>query len=252
MVMWKRKPGHKPTADRHLRQHEAELGYRARALDDVEARNWLVVNHLPLVRRMANAFARRGAEYEDLVQEGSLALMRAARTFEPERCICFATYGAYWIRSYMQRHLASLRSYQYAAPASIAYSGGRSRGRASPRQLLQTVSLDQPVSAGSQYPLGDNLAGDASTPEELVGRWQARDQVRRALGTALNDLEDDRGAVVINKRLLSNDPATLAEIGSELHLSREGARLLEQRLVKRMKVVFKNQDCADHHRQEVA
>jgi len=245
-MMWnrRRKPNQAAAARGLDRQTEAELGYRARELNDIEARNTLVESHMGLVKRMATSFARRGANFEDLVQEGSLALMRAAQTFEPERNIRFATYAAYWIRSHMQRYLASLRSYQYAAPASVAYSGGQSRGSAGRRRLLRTASLDAPASADSNRLLGDSLASDMSSPEDSVERLESRKKVRDALIKAFDDLDDERAAVVIEKRLLSDDPATLAEIGKELDLSREGARLLELRLIKRMKVVFADQEAA--------
>ncbi len=194
-----------------------------------------------LVKRMASAFARRGANFEDLVQEGNLALMRAAHTFEPERNIRFATYAAFWIRSHMQRYLASLRSHQYGAPASVAYSGGHSRGGGGKRRLVRTASLDAPLSADTTQTLVDSLASDLANPEEDVERSEARKRVRDALAQAYEDLDDKRAALVIEKRLLADDPSTLAEIGAELDLSREGARLLELRLIKRVKSVFAEQ-----------
>ncbi|MBN2359166.1 MAG: sigma-70 family RNA polymerase sigma factor [Deltaproteobacteria bacterium] len=237
MQMWNRKGQQKnPAPGRGLdRRTEAELAARARDHGDIEARNLLVESHLGLVRRMATAFARRGASFEDLVQEGGLALMRAAQTFEPERNLRFATYAAYWIRSHMQRYLASLRSYQYAAPASVAYSGGHSRGSAGARRLLRTTSLDAPVDSASDHALIDSIRSELGTPEETFERIESRDRVRRALVKAYRAIEDDRAAVVIERRLLSDDPATLAEIGRALDLSREGARLLELRLIHRMR-----------------
>jgi len=245
-MMWNRnrKPNRAAAAQGLDRQTEAELGYRARELGDIDARNTLVESHIGLVKRMATSFARRGANFEDLVQEGSLALMRAAQTFEPERNIRFATYSAFWIRSHMQRYLASLRSYQYAAPASVAYSGGQSRGSGGRRKLLRTASLDAPASADSDRSLGDTLASDTRSPEDSFERLESRDKVRVALMQAYEDLDDQRAAVVIEKRLLSDDPATLAEIGKELDLSREGARLLELRLIKRMKTAFVDEAAA--------
>ncbi|MFH1807500.1 MAG: sigma-70 family RNA polymerase sigma factor [Pseudomonadota bacterium] len=219
-------------------QLEAELGYRARELDDVDARNALVESHLGLVKRIARTYARRGGSYDDLIQEGSLALMRAAQTFEPERKVRFSTYAAFWIRSHMQRHMAWLRSHQYAAPASVAYSGGQSRGHAERRTLLRTVSIDAPIGEDSDQTLGNNLASEVGTPEALVSQRQVRRQLRQVILKSLDELGDARAEVVIHKRLLRDDPATLSEIGDELDMSREGARLLELRLIKKMRIIY--------------
>lgn len=234
-MMWNRKNS-TPRPELGLdKQTETELAQRAREQGDTVARNRLVESHLGLVKRMAAAFARRGANFEDLVQEGSLALMRAAETFEPNRNVRFATYAAYWIRSHMQRYLASLRSHQYAAPASVAYSGGKSRGTAGQRRLLRTASLDAPLGGESPRSLVDTLASELENPESVFERDESRDRVRAALIDAYEGLEDKRAAIVIEKRLLSDSPSTLADIGRELNLSREGARLLELRLIKRMR-----------------
>ena len=240
MNMWNRKrQAGQSNSKRGLdRETEAELATRAREHNDIQARNILVESHMGLVKRMATAFARRGASFEDLVQEGGLALMRAAQTFEPERNIRFATYAAYWIRSHMQRYLASLRSYQYAAPASVAYTGGHTRGAEGVRRLLRTASLDAPVNSETERTMIDTIQSDLGTPEEAVERVESRDRVRDALVKAYTEIEDDRAAVVIKRRLLSDDPATLAEIGKALDLSREGARLLELRLIRKMKLAM--------------
>jgi RNA polymerase primary sigma factor len=237
-MMWNRKIKQVRPDQGLDRDTEADLAYRARELNDDAARNRLVESHLGLVKRMAAAFARRGANFEDLVQEGSLALMRAAQTFEPDRQVRFATYAAYWIRSHMQRYLASMRSHQYGAPASVAYSGGQSRGSKGRRQLVRTASLDAPIAGDGNRTLGDALVTDDDGPESSVQRIESRERVRTALVQAFAELDDDRAAIVIQKRLLSDDPSTLAEIGEELDLSREGARLLELRLIKRMKAAM--------------
>lgn len=239
--MWNRKRSTSTSKMGLDRETEAQLAMAARDQGDDLARNRLVESHLGLVKRMASAFARRGANFEDLVQEGNLALMRAAQTFEPERNIRFATYAAFWIRSNMQRYLASLRSHQYAAPASVAYSGGYSRGNTSRRRLLRTASLDAKLKDDSQQTLGDSLASELNSPSENFERVETRQRVREALAKAYTDMGDERAALVIEKRLLAEDPSTLAEIGRELNLSREGARLLELRLMKRVRSAFVEQ-----------
>jgi hypothetical protein len=72
-------------------EDEVELGYRIQTWGDLEARNALVLANLGLVHLVANQMRRNGIRYDDLVQEGTLGLLRATETFEPHRGIRFST-----------------------------------------------------------------------------------------------------------------------------------------------------------------
>ncbi len=69
----------------------------------LEAMSTLVRRFEPLVRSIAAKFARQGVSYEDLVSEGRLGLMEAAKRYDPDRGARFSTYSAYWISHYVRR-----------------------------------------------------------------------------------------------------------------------------------------------------
>lgn len=82
------------------------------AIDDgMEAKNQLVASNLRMVQRVVNLYIRNGlgSEYNagDLMQDGTIALIRAAEKFEPERGFRFSTYAMYWIRSAVKRSQTS-------------------------------------------------------------------------------------------------------------------------------------------------
>jgi RNA polymerase primary sigma factor len=73
-----------------------------------EARRDIVRSHLRLVGLLVRPYARRGMPFADLLQEGTLGLMRAADLFEPDRGVLFATYARWWIRHTVLRAVADL------------------------------------------------------------------------------------------------------------------------------------------------
>src|SRR5687768_10302467 len=76
-------------------EDERALAERIQTWGDVDARNALVLANLGLVHLVANQMRRTGVRYEDLVQEGTLGLLRATETFEPDRNVRFSTYCVY-------------------------------------------------------------------------------------------------------------------------------------------------------------
>lgn len=139
-------------------QIEAELGYRARKLNSFESHDTLFNTHRELVRHMAISFAQHGADLEQLVQEGNLALIRAEQSYEREFDVSFATYAAYWIRSYMQRHLASLRSRLNLTLTLVTHLGNPDRRAADRRRFQRNGSPNTGVSADSDAQPGDGTA----------------------------------------------------------------------------------------------
>lgn len=92
------------------REEERELTRLACEGDEV-SRNRLIASNLRMVFKIVCEYRRRSSpEFEDLVQEGALGLMRAAEKFEPERGLRFMTYGAWWVRSFVTKALAERES----------------------------------------------------------------------------------------------------------------------------------------------
>jgi RNA polymerase sigma factor (sigma-70 family) len=211
-------------------EDERELARRIQGWGDIDARNILVMANLGLVHLVANQFRRPTTRYEDLVQEGTLGLLRATETFEPDRGVRFSTYSVYWIRAKIQRYLQ--RQDRDDVP-SIAGAGmvedenGRRR-----RPRAGKLSLERPVDDEDGRTLGDSIAAGTDNPEEVAARNQESERVKAVLQDIAGELEDPRMATIIRRRLLAEEPETLATLGHRLKLSREGARLLETKLLR--------------------
>jgi RNA polymerase sigma factor (sigma-70 family) len=220
------KPTRKLTAE-----EESELGYRIQTWGDVDARNILVMANLGLVHLVANQLRRPGYRHEDLVQEGTLGLLRATETFEPDRGIRFSTYCVFWIRAKVQRLLQKndREELPVVPGAEMQDNNGRRR-----RPRARALSLDAPVGTddGEDRLFGDTIADGSFTPEHQVLQQQRDQAVDEALHDIALQLGDERLGVIIEERMLADEPATLAVLGEQLHLSREGARLLEGKVLR--------------------
>jgi len=214
-------------------EDEALLGYRIQTWGDIDARNALVLANLGLVHLVANQMRRAGIRYEDLVQEGTLGLLRATETFEPDRGVRFSTYCVYWIRAKIQRLLQ--RQDRDDTPSIVGaemetLEGGRRR-----RPRSRAVSLDAPVGVsaeGDDRTVGDLVTDEHEDPEDASVRAERDRAVDRVLVDIAAELGDPRLKTIIERRLLADEPETLAVLGDRLNLSREGARLLENKVLR--------------------
>lgn len=205
----------------------------ARPEDDVRAltKDQLVRRHIGLVKQVARRYSIDASHYDDMIQEGTMGVLRAAETFDPKFKVKFSTYATYWIRTRIQRYLAAVRGHEFGAPASVAWACGRTRGKASYRPLARSLSLED-TKAAEGRPLEEVVPSDSVDPEEHASSVEVKARVAAALQVAAKRLNDPRTTLLIEERLLSDEPKTLAELGVKLDLSREGARLLEARLLR--------------------
>ena len=215
------------------------VGKGAKALT---ARNQLVLANYGLIHMVAQAYRRAGIRYEDLVQEGAMGLLRAAETFDPDRGVRFGTYAVYWIRSKVQRFIEHQRRETNPFMAGAQSVEGADGRRHIPR--TRAISLEQPLDADGERNLSDTVSDpDGVTPENWAMVEQAESRVAREVWRVCRELGDPRLEVIVRQRLLSSAPETLAEVGRRLQLSREGARLLEARVLTAARARL--QDLAD-------
>jgi RNA polymerase sigma-32 factor len=226
---------------------EGELARRWRA-GDQRAGAELVTGSLRQVVCIAHEYRRWGVPIDDLVQQGSIGLLKAAQRFDPDQGISLRTYAAYWIRAELRDYVVrcyrivrlgatrterrALRAYRTSSvedASELAARSGMPEARCNmlwPLLGQNDRSLDQPNAAG--VPGRESLRDVGLDPEALaLAREQARsagERVQRALAL-LSDRERD----IIWSRLAEEEPETLEALGRRLGVSRERVRQLESR-----------------------
>ncbi len=225
-----------------------------------EARDALVMHNLRLVYSIAGRYKGRGVSYVDLVQEGTLGLIRAAEKFEFEKGFRFSTYCFNWItqavrryvgdagtlvrfpthvqeqmgRLYKERALEHARTGMEPDDETLAEKLGMDIEKT--RQLLQLrnlgVSLDAPRFDDDETSLVETLAGDAFGDTEESAEQAS---LHRFLSHAVDKLENsERRVVVARWGLHDGPPLSRAEVAETMGVSREWVRQLERSALKKL------------------
>lgn len=224
----------------------------------------LVTSNLRLVVKLAKEVSKGGISLEDLIQEGNLGLMHAVRKFDPEVGVRLSTYAAWWIRAYMikaarrnsrlvridtshshrallpkmRREVAMLEGMGVTpTPALLASRLGIDESEAlelSVRLASREVSTEESIGREGHLSLGDSLPANDVAVDEMVSAHESDDVLTKKLREFADQLSG-RDAVIFERRLVAEDPATLRGLGSELGISRERVRQLESSLEKRLK-----------------
>ncbi len=237
---------------------EIELAKRIER-GDLEAKERMINSNLRLVVSQARRYQGHGLAIEDLVQEGMLGLIRAVEKFDWRRGFKFSTYGTLWIRQAIQRGLQN-QGRTIRVPVHIAQRQVKVRKIESElntklsreptdeeiaavadlpveevaelRELSRGLaSLDQPVGDEGETAFGDLLASDQPEPIDKVADAD-RDRRIKDVVEQLPDAE--RNVIQLRFGLAGDEPMTLKQAGSELGISVERARQLEERGLRRL------------------
>jgi RNA polymerase primary sigma factor len=205
---------------------ERALGHRIKDDHDEAAMTRLVEANLRFVVSYAKRYRGLGVSFLDLIHEGNLGLIEAARRFDPARNVKFITYGVWWVRESMMHVLAD-QTRAFSFPPKLFATLRRVPGGGTDVSLSEPVGRSAAGDEGSSRELGDLLEQDGvpAVVDEMIHQADLDE-----LAEALRDLDGkEREVVRLRFGLEDDEPRTLQEIGDRLHLSRERVRQIESR-----------------------
>ncbi len=241
---------------------EQDLAKRAKEGESF-AMHKLVESNLRFVVNIAKKYQGCGLSLVDLIQEGSIGLMTAAKKFEPERGYHFISYAVWWIRQAIVKavnekgravrlpmnRVGQLEQISKAEKNLIAYGEGKPSDEALSNATgiavddvkdlrfisREMVSLDAPVvtdKGGSRNVVGDFVPDASASPEDGL----VESSLKEKIGEVLSSLSEKERDIVENRFGLGGKEAqSLKQIGLRYGLTKERIRQIEKKALERMR-----------------
>ena len=248
-------------------EREFELAVKLSNTGDVEAAHELVVSHLPFVVKVAFQYRHYMLPVQDLVQEGTIGLMKAVKRFDPHKGFRLVSFAIWWIKAYIKNFI--LRSWNLVklgttqAQRKLFFRVGdigehsdeasrasriddlatqlkvktddviemEARVRARDWSLNETFGNDKDLS-----PL-ELLEDESANQESLMIEAETEQELSETTEKALQKL-DSRERFIVTKRFMDDNPWTLQKLGDHFGTSRERMRQIEKRALKKLKNEF--------------
>ena len=257
-------------------EEEKELAIRLRETGDVDAAYQLTTANLMLVVKIAMTFKREWQNVMDLVQEGNVGLMKAVKNFDPFRGVRLSAYATWWIKSYILKYILDnwrlVRVGTTNARRKLLFNLKKEKERLeregfdpSTKLLAEhfgvdegeiidveasigafDVSFDTPTHPDSPMTPGQSLS-DGKSLEKGAEIGQFREILQQKIEGFKSELKPGE-IEILEKRILSESPQSLQEIGDQRGVTREAVRQSEQRLLKKFRIYIEEEmpEAADY------
>lgn len=246
------------------REQENEIAERYFKLRNPKDAEILVTSNLRFVVKVAAEYSKFGNKLIDIIQEGNVGLMHAVKEFNPYKGVRLISYAVWWIRGYIQEYMMRQHSMVRIGTTQnqrkLFYHLKKEKdqldllGQEPTVKLLSTrlgipedeirimeermsgkdISLDAPISDDGPALRMDMEASDDESIEDQLARHeniQILEEKIKKLREHLNEKE----IYILENRLLSDNPITLQDIGTEWGVTREAVRQMEARVMKKIK-----------------
>jgi RNA polymerase sigma-32 factor len=248
-------------------EEESVLAKRWRENADPEAANRILTSHLRLVPNVARGYRGYGLPLSELVSEGNIGLMKAAKRFDPMKGARFSTYAIWWIKASIQEYI--LRSWSLvrigstSAQRTLFFKLRQTKNRIAALQEGEirpddtkliaerlgvserdVIEMDQRIEGdmslntsvrddGQPNEWQDLLIDERPSQEEALTENDELEHRREALREALKTLSD-RERYVLERRRLADEPLPLEVLSVEFGVSRERVRQIEARAFEKI------------------
>jgi RNA polymerase sigma-32 factor len=253
------------------REEEVSLGKRIREEGDKEAAYVLATANLRLVVKIALEFQRVWMQnLLDLIQEGNIGLMHAVQKFDPYKNVKFSYYASFWIKAYILKfimdnwRLVKIGTTQGQRKLFFKLKKEKQnlidQGFVPQPRLLSDrlgvseqeitemdqrldgwdLSLDEPLKDDSDTERGEFFSSDVESVETQMAKKEVGNLLQEKVAEFKEQLSE-RELDIFEKRIFTDTPQTLQDIGDKYNISRERVRQLEKNIIKKMRGFFERE-----------
>jgi RNA polymerase sigma-32 factor len=246
------------------REQENDLASRYKLNNDKKAEEQLITSNLRFVIKVALGYRNYGVRLMDLIQEGNIGLMKAVQRFDPDKGYRLISYAIWWIKAYIQNYI--IRSWSLvkmgttqaqrklfyrvsdlpeardpedhhenvAKLADRIHVTGDEVIDMAARLKAHDLSLDDLIGDRSRDSFADILRDESPDQEEILSDLEEKLDLKIWADTALETL-NPREKFIVQRRILSDDPVTLKELGKHFGITRERARQIERAALDKLR-----------------
>lgn len=248
-------------------EREFALAVRYKESGDIEAAHELVVSHLPFVVKIAFKYRHYMLPVQDLIQEGSIGLMKAVKRFDPYKGYRLVSFAVWWVKAYIKNfilkswNLVKLGTTQAQRKLFFRIGDiGEHKDYESRTERIDKLaeelnvksddvievearvkardwSLNDAMGDDKDFTAIEMLADDSDNQETRMMDLESERDLTQATDQALKKL-DDRERFIVEKRFMDDSPWTLQKLGEHFGTSRERMRQIEKRALGKLRREF--------------